>query len=168
MTRKPQILVIGYNSDACTRKAYGIAYEVGKEVARREAILITGGLGGVMEAACKGACDLGGIAVGIIPLDESSKANKYCNVVVCSGMGYARNFITAYSADGTIIVGGGVGTLIEAGVTYMKKKPVVAIAGSGGIADHYAGKYLDDRKLVKISSARNASEAVDYIIRKLR
>ncbi len=168
MTRKPQVLVIGYNSDACTRKAYSIAYEVGKEVARREAILITGGLGGVMEAACKGAYDLGGIAVGIIPFDESSKANRYCNVVVCSGMGYARNFITAYSADGTIIVGGGVGTLIEAGVAYMKKKPVVAIAGSGGIADRYAGKYLDDRKLIKISSARNASEAVDYIMRKLR
>jgi len=168
MTRKPQILVIGYNSDACTRKAYRIAYEVGKEVARQGAILVTGGLGGVMEAACKGACDHGGIAVGIIPFDEFSKANKYCNVIVCSGMGYARNFITVYSADGAVIVGGGVGTLIEASIVYMKKKHVVAIAGSGGIADRYADKYLDDRRLVKISSAKNASEAVNYIMRKLR
>jgi len=168
MKRKAQILVIGYNSDSCTRKAYDIACQVGKEIAKRGAILVTGGLGGVMEAACKGASDAGGIALGIIPFDEFSKANKYCNIVICSGMGYARNFITAYSADGTVIVGGGVGTLIEAGVVYMKKKPVVAIAGSGGIADSYAGKYLDDRKLMKISSAKNAKEAVDYIMRRLR
>jgi len=168
MKRKAQILVIGYNSDACTRKAYDIAYKVGKEVAKRGAILVTGGLGGVMEAACKGASDAGGVALGIIPFDEFSKANKYCNVIVCSGMGYARNFITAYSADGAVIVGGGIGTLIEAGVAYMKKKPVVAIAGSGGIADRYAGKYLDDRKSVRISSTSNAKEAVDYVMRKLR
>ena len=167
MKRKTQILVIGYNSDACTKKVYDIAYKVGKGVAKRGAILVTGGLGGVMEAACKGASDAGGVALGIIPYDEFSKANKYCNVIVCSGVGYARNFITAYSADGTIIIGGGIGTLIEA-VVYMKKKPVVALAGSGGIADRYAGKYLNDRKLVKISSARNAKEAVDYIMRKLR
>lgn len=168
MERKVQVLVIGYNSDACTRKAYDIAYKVGKEVAKRGAILVTGGLGGVMEAACRGTSDAGGIALGIIPFDESSKANKYCNIIVCSGMGYARNFITAYSADGAVIIGGGVGTLIEAGVVYMKKKPVVAIAGSGGIADRYAGKYLDDRKLVKITPARNAKQAVDYIMRKVR
>jgi len=168
MKRKAQILVIGYNSDACTRKAYDIAYKVGKEVAKRGAILVTGGLGGVMEAACKGASDIDGIALGIIPFDEFSNANKYCNVIICSGMGYARNFITAYSADGAIIIGGGVGTLIEVGVIYMKKKPVVAIAGSGGIADRYAGKYLDDRKSVKISSTSNAKEAVDYIMKKLR
>jgi len=168
MQRKTQILVIGYNADACTRKAYDIAYEVGKEVAKRGAILVTGGLGGVMEAACKGASDAGGIALGIIPFNDFSQANRYCNIIVCSGMGYARNFITAYSADGAIIIGGGIGTLIEAGVAYMEKKPVVAIVGSGGIADHYADKYLDDRKLVKIEPARNAKEAVDYIARNLQ
>ena len=167
MKRKPQILVVGYNSDSCTRKAYDIAYKVGREIARRRAILVTGGLGGVMEAACKGASEAGGIALGIVPYDEFSKANKYCNIIVCSGVGYARNFITAYSADGAIIVGGGVGTLIEVGVVYMKKKPVVAILGSGGVADHYAGKYLDDRKSVKILPSKNAKEAVARIIRKL-
>lgn len=166
--KKPQILVIGYNSDACTKKAYNIAYNVGKEVAKRGAILVTGGLGGVMEASCKGASDSGGVALGIIPSDEFSKANKYCNVIVCSGIGYARNFITAYSSDGAIIIGGGVGTLIEAGVAYMHKKPIVAIIGTGGIADHYADKYLDERKLVKISSARDAKEAVDYIMKNIR
>lgn len=165
MKRKAQILVIGYNSDSCTRNAYDVAYDVGKEVAESGAILITGGLGGVMEAASKGARDANGIALGIIPFEEFSEANEYCDIVVCSGMGYARNFITAYSADGVIIVGGGIGTLIEAGIAYMKKKPVVAVAGSGGVADQYAGKYLDDRKLVKISSANSPKEAVDFIIK---
>lgn len=165
MKRKAQILVIGYNSDSCTRNAYDVAYDVGKEVAKSGAILITGGLGGVMEAASKGARDSNGIALGIIPFEEFSEANEYCDIVVCSGMGYARNFITAYSADGVIIVGGGIGTLIEAGIAYMKKKPVVAVAGSGGVADQYAGKYLDDRKLVKISSANSPKEAVDFIIK---
>lgn len=165
MKRKAQILVIGYNSDSCTRNAYDVAYDVGKEVAKSGAILITGGLGGVMEAASKGARDANGIALGIIPFEEFSEANEYCDIVVCSGMGYARNFITAYSADGVIIVGGGIGTLIEAGIAYMKKKPVIAVAGSGGVADQYAGKYLDDRKLVKISSANSPKEAVDFIIK---
>ena len=165
MKRKAQILVIGYNSDSCTRNAYDVAYDVGKEVAKSGAKLITGGLGGVMEAASKGARDANGIALGIIPFEEFSEANEYCDIVVCSGMGYARNFITAYSADGVIIVGGGIGTLIEAGIAYMKKKPVVAVAGSGGVADQYAGKYLDDRKLVKISSANSPKEAVDFIIK---
>ena len=165
MKRKAQILVIGYNADSCTRNAYDVAYDVGKEVAKSGAILITGGLGGVMEAASKGARDANGIALGIIPFEEFSEANEYCDIVVCSGMGYARNFITAYSADGVIIVGGGIGTLIEAGIAYLKKKPVVAVAGSGGVADQYAGKYLDDRKLVKISSANSPKEAVDFIIK---
>ncbi len=53
MKRKPQLLVIGYNSDACTRKVYSIAYEVGKEVARRGAILVTGGLGGLWKLHAK-------------------------------------------------------------------------------------------------------------------
>lgn len=168
VNRKLQILVIGYNSDKCTKKAYGIACRVGREIAEHGAVLVTGGLGGVMEAASKGAIDAGGISLGIVPYDEFSKANKYCSIVVCSGIGYARNFITAYSADGAIIIGGGVGTLIEAGVAYMKKKPIVAIAGSGGIADTYAGRYLDDRKFVKILRKRNAKEAIDYIMKMVK
>ena len=74
---KPQILVIGYSAEHCTKKAYRIAYEVGQEVAQQGAILITGGLGGVMEAASKGASETGGLVVSIIPQDEKSWANKY-------------------------------------------------------------------------------------------
>ncbi|MFQ5940828.1 MAG: TIGR00725 family protein [Nitrososphaerales archaeon] len=165
MRRKLQILVIGYNGDSCTKEAYDIAYQVGKEVAKKGAVLLTGGLGGVMEAACKGASESKGIAIGVIPFEDFADANQYCNIVICTGIGFARDFITAYSTDGVVIVGGGIGTLIEAGAAYMKKKPIVAILGSGGTADEYAGKYLDERKRVKILSAKTATEAMHIILK---
>ena len=162
--RKLQIAVIGYNKDRCTDIARGMAYEVGKEIACAGAVLICGGLGGVMESACKGAKENGGMTVGIIPQEEFLYANEYCDVVVCTGMAYARDFIVASSADGIIAVGGGVGTLIELGVGYMTKKAMVAISGSGGVADIYSGKFLDERNRVPITVAKDAKTAVEMIL----
>ena len=158
--RKFQIAVVGYNKDRCTEQARNIAYDVGKEVARAGAVLVCGGLGGVMESACKGARENNGLTVGIIPQEEFSFANGYCDVVICTGIGFARDFIIASSADGIIAIGGGVGTLIEMAVGYMTKKSIVVIAGSGGVADTYAGKYLDERKRVPILVAKDARSAV--------
>jgi uncharacterized protein (TIGR00725 family) len=141
-----------------------MAYEVGKEIACAGAVLICGGLGGVMESACKGAKENGGMTVGIIPQEEFLYANEYCDVVVCTGMAYARDFIVASSADGIIAVGGGVGTLIELGVGYMTKKAMVAISGSGGVADIYSGKFLDERNRVPITVAKDAKTAVEMIL----
>lgn len=158
--RKLQIAVIGYNKDRCTEKARRIAYEVGSEIAQAGAILVCGGLGGVMESACKGAKDKNGITVGIIPQEDFSFANDFCDVVICTGIGFARDFITANSADGIIAIGGGVGTLIEMAVGYMKKKVIVVIEGSGGVSDNYGGKYLDERMRVQILVAKDARSAV--------
>jgi len=152
--------VVGYNKDRCTERARSLAYDVGKEVALSGAVLICGGLGGVMESACKGAKENGGTTVGIIPQDEFSFANEFCDVVICTGIGFARDFIIATSADGIIAVGGGVGTLIEMSVGYMIKKTMVIIAGSGGVADTYGGKYLDERNRVPILVAKDARSAV--------
>ena len=146
-----QILVIGSNADHCTEKAYKLAYEVGREIALQGAVLVTGGLGGVMEAAGKGANEAGGLVVSIIPQDEKSWANKYSNVIIPTGIGISRDFITAYSADAVIVVGGGAGTIIETCVAYLKRKPIIAIRGSGGAADKLADTYLDERELVKIT-----------------
>jgi uncharacterized protein (TIGR00725 family) len=158
--RKLQIAVIGYNKDRCTEKARRIAYEVGSEIAQAGAILVCGGLGGVMESACKGAKDKNGITVGIIPQEDFSFANDFCDLVICTGIGFARDFITANSADGIIAIGGGVGTLIEMAVGYMKKKVIVVIEGSGGVSDNYGGKYLDERRRVQILVAKDARSAV--------
>ena len=127
--------------------------------------MINGGLGGVMEAACKGASETGGLAVGIIPSEDPSQANEYCGVVIPSGLGFARNFLVVNSADAIIIVGGGAGTLTEAAAAYGKGKPLFAVKGTGGVADEWSGKYFDGRRTVKVSRAESAEEAVDMAIR---
>ena len=163
--RKLQIGVIGYNDDRCSGVAREIAYKVGKEIALSGSVLICGGLGGVMEAACKGAKEANGNTVGIIPQDKFSFANQFCDIVICSGIGFARDFIVATSSDGIIAVGGGIGTLIEMSVGYMIKKKIVAISPSGGVSEIYAGKYLDERKRVLIESAPDAKSAVQAILK---
>jgi uncharacterized protein (TIGR00725 family) len=163
--RKYQIAVIGYNKDKCTEHSRNIAFEVGKEIARSGSILICGGLGGVMEAACRGAKKYDGLTIGIIPQEEFSFANKFCDVVICTGIGFARDIIVATSADGIIAIGGGVGTMIELGVGYIKNKLMVVVAGSGGVSDRYGGKFLDERKIVPLMIAKDARSAVQMVLK---
>ncbi len=164
MQKRRQILVIGSNENGCTPEMELIAYEVGQEVAKSDSVLITGGLGGVMKAASHGAHDAKGLVVGIIPQDNPSFANEYCDIVIPSGLGLSRDFLNALSADGVIIVGGGSGTLSEACAAYMHKKPLVALKNSGGIATKYAEQYLDHRKNVKIVGVDTPKEAVKYVL----
>ena len=156
-----QLLVIGSDGDHCQPHMYEAAKLVGDQVASRGAVLVTGGLSGVMEAASKGAKERGGLVVGIIPHEDMSYANPFCDIIVPTGLGFARNYVTAYSADSVIVVGGGAGTLVEACVAYQKGKPIVALAGSGGTADKIAGTYLDDRQVVKVLSGTTPREVVD-------
>lgn len=159
-----QVLVIGSDGDHCPPATYDAAKEVGAQIAARSAITVTGGLGGVMEAACRGAKEKGGMVVGIIPNEDMSYANPYCDIIIPTGIGFARNFITAYSADVAIVVGGGAGTYIEACVAYQKGKPIVALTGTGGTADKIADTFLDDRKTVKVISASSPKDAVDQAL----
>jgi uncharacterized protein (TIGR00725 family) len=163
--RKYQIAVIGYNKDRCTEHSRNIAFEVGKEIARSGSILICGGLGGVMEAACRGAKENDGLTIGIIPQEEFSFANKFCDIVICTGIGFARDIIVATSADGIIAIGGGVGTMIELGVGYIKNKLMVVVAGSGGVSEMYGGKFLDERKIVPLMIAKDARSAVQMVLK---
>jgi uncharacterized protein (TIGR00725 family) len=166
--RKPQIAVIGYNKDRSTDQSRNIAFEVGVEIARSGSVLICGGLGGVMESACMGAKEYNGVTVGIIPQEEFSFANEFCDIVICTGIGFARDFIVATSCDGIIAIGGGVGTLIELGVGYMIKKIMVAVSGSGGIAEMYGGKFLDERNMVPIIVAKDAYSAVQIVLNNIK
>ena len=164
-----QIGVIGYNSGSLPikSKTLDLAYEVGSSIAKKNAILVCGGLGGVMEYSCKGAKDNNGFTIGIVPQEDYAVANKYCDAVICTGIGLSRDFIVAYSSDGLISVGGGVGTLIELCVGYIAKKPMVSIADSGGISDDYGGKYLDERERIMIEKTKSPKEAVEYILKKI-
>ncbi len=152
--------MVGFDKDHCPEIAYRAAYQVGLEVAKRGALLLSGGLGGVMEAANRGAKDGGGLVVGIIPQDDMGAANEFCDAVVATGIGFARDFITAYSADVIIVVGGGAGTMIEIAAAYQKKIPIVAVKGTGGMADRLADTYIDDRKIERIFGENTPEKAV--------
>ena len=164
MVKKRQILVIGHNTNGCTPEHEKAAYDVGVEIAKSDSVLLTGGLGGVMHAASHGAKDAGGLTLGIIPQDDATLANEYCDIVIPTGMGLTRDFLNALSADGIIIVGGGSGTLSEVCAAYMHKKPMVAIRNLNGPVAQYIDGYFDHRKNVKIIGADNAQEAVKTIL----
>ena len=164
MTKKVQILVIGHNTNGCTEEHSRVAYETGVEVAKTGHVLVTGGLGGVMLAACNGARDAKGLTVGIIPQKEASEANEFCDIVIPTGMGLTRDFLTALSADGIIIIGGGSGTLSEICAAYMHKKPIVSIRGMGGVTQPFIDNYLDHRQNIKIIGVDSPKEAVKKIL----
>ncbi len=164
MTKKRQILVVGNNTNGCTPKHEKIAYEVGSEIAKSDSVLITGGLGGVMTAASHGAHDANGLTVGIIPQDDATMANEFCDIVIPTGMGLTRDFLNALTADGVIIVGGGSGTLSEVCAAYMYKKPMVAIRNTGGSIEPYIDGFIDHRENIKIIGVDTPQEAVKKIL----
>jgi uncharacterized protein (TIGR00725 family) len=91
----------------------GAAERVGAELARRGAVVVCGGLGGVMEAACRGAKEAGGSTVGILPGLDREAANPFVDVALPTGLGEARNALVVRAADALIAVGGAYGTLSE-------------------------------------------------------
>jgi uncharacterized protein (TIGR00725 family) len=126
MKKKPLISVIGA-SNSCTADDYKLAEEVGRELARRGAILICGGLDGVMEAACRGAAAEGGLTVGILPGNKRDDANPYVNIPIVTGLGYARNSIVAKSGQAVIAIGGSYGTLSEIAYALQGNIPVIGL-----------------------------------------
>src|SRR5437016_14515352 len=97
-----QILVIGSDGDHCQPQMYEAAKLVGDQIAARGAVLVTGGLGGVMEAASKGAKERGGLVVGIIPHEELTYAWPLCDILVPTRSGFGRTYGSAYCRDSVI------------------------------------------------------------------
>jgi uncharacterized protein (TIGR00725 family) len=123
--RSIQIGVIG--AGECSPEADKLAFEVGREIARNKAILVCGGLGGVMEASCRGAKQEGGITVGILPGISLSDANPFIDVPIVTGMGHARNVVVVRSSDALIAIEGGYGTLSEIAIALKLGKPVIGL-----------------------------------------
>ena len=120
-----QIGIIG--AGVCGSEARTLAETVGREVAKRGAILLCGGLGGVMEAAAYGAKQEGGITLGILPGTLREEANPWIDIAIVSGMGHARNALIAQSSDALIAVNGEYGTLSEIALGLKMGKPVVVL-----------------------------------------
>ena len=127
MVNKSRFVAVIGGGQASPRETK-LAEEVGRLLAKEGVVLVCGGLGGVMEAACRGASAKGGLTVGILPGKNRQLANRYVQIPVATGMGYARNVAVVKSAQAVIAVGGGYGTLSEISHALQSGIPVVGLA----------------------------------------
>lgn len=125
MSRGPLIAVVG--SSTCSSEEAEWATAVGRLVARAGAVLVCGGLGGVMAAAARGAREAGGLTLGILPGTSREDANPYIDVALATGMGEMRNALLVRVAGAVIAIGGGWGTLSEIALAQRIKVPVVGL-----------------------------------------
>ena len=125
MNRAPYIAVVGPSE--ATDDELSAAEAVGRGLAERGAVLVCGGLGGVMAGACRGAQAAGGTTVGILPGKERAAANEWVDVAVSTGLGEARNALVVRAADAVVAVGGGYGTLSEIALALKAGKPVIGV-----------------------------------------
>lgn len=123
--RPVNIAVIGGHK--CSKKNYALARELGRLIARRGWILLCGGGPGIMEAACRGAKEAGGITVGILPGSKGKEANEFLDVRLPTGIGYMRNVLIVRAADVIIALDGEYGTLSEIAFAFNDITPVIGI-----------------------------------------
>ena len=119
------IAVIG--GGQCSKEESAIAEAVGRELAKRGVVVVCGGLGGVMEAVCKGATSAGGLTVGILPGEMRQQANPYVRIPIVTGIGFARNVAVVKSAQAVIAIGGAYGTLSEISHALQAGVPVIGL-----------------------------------------
>jgi uncharacterized protein (TIGR00725 family) len=148
------IAVIG-GSDV-SPEAAALAEEVGKEIARQKAVLVCGGMGGVMEAACKGASAEGGLTIGILP-ENREQANRYVAIPIVTGVGYARNIAVVKTCQAVIAVDGAYGTLTEIGYALQYGIPVIGLDTWDIVNKAHQGQ--------EIIRAKNAKEAVALAVK---
>ncbi len=160
--RKRIIAVIGTREPSAEEAR--TAEAVGRELARRGVTLICGGMGGVMEAACRGASAAGGTTIGVLPGDRAQEANPHVQIPLVTGMGYARNVIIIKSAQAVIAIGGSYGTLSEIAHALQRGIPVIGLhtwsLARQGVADESIIQASDAAEAVEI--ALNLSEGADF------
>jgi uncharacterized protein (TIGR00725 family) len=157
VTQSLQIAVIG--GGAPNVEAEGLAEEVGRRLAEAGAVVVCGGLGGVMEAAARGARSAGGDVIGILPGEDPSTANEHVTHPVATGIGHARNLAVVASGAAVVAIGGEWGTLAEVALARRLQRPVVAIrswsaSGPGAMEDAPG-----------IEAAASAAEATELALR---
>ena len=123
--RQPYIAVVGTGEE--DEEHTRAAHTVGGELARAGAVVVCGGLGGVMAAACRGAQEAGGTTLGLLPGSERGAANPWVTIAIPTGMGELRNGLIVRAADALVAVGGGFGTLSEVALALKLGRPVVGV-----------------------------------------
>ena len=151
LNKQKIIAVIG--GAQCSKEEARTAEEVGRELARQGAILVCGGLSGVMEAACKGAMSEGGVTIGILPGESRQAANAYVQIPIVTSIGYARNIIVVKSSQAVIAIDGNYGTLSEISHALQNGIPVIGL--------NTWSLSRNSKQDNSIIPAQNATEAVD-------
>lgn len=122
-----EILISVIGAGKCDEQTSALAEQVGRELAQRGATIVCGGLGGVMEAACKGAKHAGGRTIGILPGITHREANPYVDIPIVTGLGEARNVIVVRTGRAVIAIGGEYGTLSEIAFAFKFGIPVIGL-----------------------------------------
>lgn len=173
MSRPYLITVIGKSdkdpNDPPSAAALAAAEQVGAYIAGAGAIVVTGGLSGVMEAVSRGAKRNNGLVIGVLPGFDKAAANRYVDIALTTGMGWMRNTLTVRAADAVIMISGGIGTLNELTVAY-QDKPTVVLEGTGGWSDRireiaYKGTHLDESGSATLHFAATPEEAVELALK---
>jgi uncharacterized protein (TIGR00725 family) len=150
-------MIIGVIGDSsCSPEEAKLAETVGELLAQQGVTIVCGGLGGVMEAVCRGAKSKGGSTVGILPGGDSSTANPWVDIPVVTGLGEARNVVVAKSAQAVIAIGGGYGTLSEIAYALKSGIPVIGLNTWS-----LSRNRQEDNSIIKVQSA---TEAVDKAV----
>ncbi len=139
---------------ACDSATAALARAVGRGIAARGAVLLTGGRSGVMEEASRGAREAGGTTLGILPgaRPEESPANPYVDIPLFTGLGEARNWVNVCASDALIAVGGGFGTLSEIALALKARKPLVLLG---------SWRFEMDGVSTALTRAQDAAQAVE-------
>jgi len=144
-------------------RTYQRASELGREIARKNCVLITGGRTGVMEAVSKGCQEAGGFSIGILPGECKQEANKFVSVAIPTGLGDARNILVVRAGDGIIAMEGGWGTISELAFARILKKPLVILRGDGVLAE-----FLNTPPFQEIPQVNNPVQAVQLILEMIK
>jgi uncharacterized protein (TIGR00725 family) len=146
------VAVVGPGAEAATTADTDLARKVGSLLADRDAIVVCGGLGGVMAAACEGASERGGLTVGLLPGSDHADDNPYLSVALPTGLGELRNGLVVRVCDAVIAIGGSWGTLSEIALAMRTGKPTIAMGG-WTVDDPVHGRTMDGHRAISAEQA---------------
>lgn len=170
MGKKLQIGIIGSNTSTSSKVQEEFAKKLGTKLIDLGYRIICGGMGGVMEAVCEGAASSSkhqdGDIIGILPSENKKEANPFLDIVIPTGLGFARNQVIIASSDVVVAIGGGAGTLTEIAIAWQMGKPLIGVDLGEGWSSKLVGTYLDNRQSKTIAYARRLDDVL-FLIQEL-
>lgn len=153
--RKQKITISVIGGHDIDKEVEQLAHDIGKIIAEMGAILVCGGLDGVMRAASRGAKEAGGVTIGILPGNDKEDANEYIDIALPSSIGFARNAMVACSADIIVALPGSHGTSSEISYGIVFKRPIIDLGNWG------------HKEMIKVKNAEEARKKIEKLMTEL-